>query len=65
MPIPPEERLTVTLRYLATGESYESLMYQFRIHKTTISKIIQEVCIAIYKVLQPIYMRFSSSKESG
>ena len=36
-------------------------MYQFRIHKTTISKIIQEVCIAIYKVLQLIYMRISSS----
>ena len=61
MPIPPEERLAITLLNLATGESYESLMYQYRIHKTTISKIIQEVYIAICKVLQPIYMRLSSS----
>ena len=27
-----------------------TLMYQYRIHKTIISKIIQEVCTAIYKV---------------
>ena len=42
-PIPAEERLAVTLRYLATGKIYKSLMYQFRIHRTTISQIIQEV----------------------
>ena len=36
-------------------------MYQFHIYKTTISKVIQEVCIAVYKVLQPIYIRFPSS----
>ena len=50
----------MTLRYLATGVSYESLMYQFRIRKITILKIIQKVCIAIYKVLQLIYMRLLS-----
>ena len=33
---PPDERLAVTLRYLATVRSYEPLMYQFRIHKITI-----------------------------
>ena len=35
-------------------------MYQFRIHKTTISQIVQEVCSAIYKVLQPDYMKLPS-----
>ena len=62
-PIPAEERLGITLQYLATGEIYESLMYQFKIHRTIISQIIQEVCNAIYKVLQPDYMNVPSSPQ--
>ena len=62
-PIPAAERLTITLRYLATGETFESLMYQFRIHKITISQIMQEVCSVIYKVLQPDYMKLPSSSQ--
>ena len=58
-PISAEERIAVTLRYLATGETYESLMYQFRIHRTTISQIIQ----GVYKVLQPDYMKLPSSPQ--
>lgn len=50
-PIHAEERLAVTLRFLAAGESYKSLMYQFGVHRKTIAKIIREVCKAIYKVL--------------
>ncbi|KAK4324874.1 hypothetical protein Pmani_004524 [Petrolisthes manimaculis] len=45
-----EERLTLTLRYLATGESYRSLSCQFRISHNLISRIIPTVCKAIYKV---------------
>ena len=62
-PIPAEERLAITLRYLATGEAYESVMYQFRIHRTTISQIIQEVCSVIYKVLSPDYMKLPFSPQ--
>ena len=62
-PTPAEERLAIKLQYLATGETYESLMYQFRIHRTNISEIIQEVCSAIYKVLQPDYMKLPSSPQ--
>ena len=40
IPISPEEKLALTLRFLATGESYESLMYQFRIHRRTIGKFV-------------------------
>ncbi|XP_050707453.1 uncharacterized protein LOC126992692 [Eriocheir sinensis] len=50
------ERLTLTLHYLATGESQASLACQFRISHNLISSIIPEVCRAIYQVLQPQYL---------
>ena len=37
--ISPAERLAVTLRYLATGETFSSLEKQFRISRTAISAI--------------------------
>ena len=40
IPIPVDEKLAVALRYQVTGESIESLMYQFHIHGTTISLFI-------------------------
>lgn len=55
--IPPQVRLLLTLRYLATGDSYRSLMYLFRIPANTICTIIPEVCDAIYKVLKDEYMK--------
>lgn len=50
--ISPQERLAVTLRFLATGDSYHSLMYLFRISKQSISKIVREVCTALISVLE-------------
>ncbi|KAG8227282.1 hypothetical protein J437_LFUL014536 [Ladona fulva] len=41
--ISPEKRLALTLRFLATGESYCSLMYSSRIHESMISKIVWKV----------------------
>ena len=55
-PIMPAERLTLTLRYLATGETYASLSFQFRISKRAISYIVQEVCSAISKNLMSTYL---------
>lgn len=43
----PGMRLAITLRYLATGDSYRSLAYSFRTAHNTISKIIPETCEAI------------------
>lgn len=50
--IPSNERLALTLRYLATGDSFASLSLVFRISKSSISHIIPEVCTAIIEVLQ-------------
>lgn len=41
--IGPSERLAVTLRFLAYGETFSSLEKQFRISRTAISYIVIEV----------------------
>nr|CAI5864823.1 unnamed protein product [Callosobruchus analis] len=50
--ISPRMRLAITLRFLATGDSYESLMYLFQVSYSTISLIVPEVCEAISSVLK-------------
>ncbi|XP_073436960.1 uncharacterized protein [Dendrobates tinctorius] len=55
-PISAEERLLITLRFLATGESYTSLHLQFRVGKSTISQIVRCTCAVIWQKLQPIVM---------
>nr|CAI5843684.1 unnamed protein product [Callosobruchus analis] len=50
--ISPRMRLAITLRFLATGDSYKSLMYLFQVSYSTISLIVPEVCEAISSVLK-------------
>jgi hypothetical protein len=50
--IPAKERLAVTLRFLATGESYFSLGELFKISPQLLSSLIPEVCQAIISKLQ-------------
>jgi len=52
--IPIQERFAITLRFLATGDSYTSLMYLFKVSKQLISRIVPEVCVAIIEALQEI-----------
>lgn len=49
--ISAKTKLEVTLRYLATGDSFKSLEFLFRVPKNTISKFIPETCEAIYNEL--------------
>ena len=46
-PISVGEKLALTIKYQATGESYTSLSCQFMVGRSTISKFLPEVCRAI------------------
>ena len=59
----PEQNLAVTRRYLATGETFESLMYQFRIHRSTISQFVPHVCDVIYRALKKDYLTLPSCED--
>ena len=54
--IKPEEMCCLALRYFASGESYRSLEYQFRNNKKAVSYIIEELEVAIIKILGNIYL---------
>lgn len=55
--ISAKDKLIITLRFLATGETYRSLMYSFRVSESTISLFVPEVCRAIYNVLKDDYLK--------
>lgn len=53
--ITPHERLTATLRFLATGRSYEDLKFSTVISPQALGQIIPETCDAIFNGLKDYY----------
>ena len=59
--IPADQRLMLTLRFLASGDSQVSLHYLFRMGKKTVSRIIAETTDAIQSTLMEDYMKTPST----
>ena len=56
VPISPEQRLAITLRYLATGDSQKSESFNFVVGRSTVSKIVRECCSALWQALAKTYI---------
>jgi hypothetical protein len=50
--IPPDKRLAITLKYLATGSSFYNLSGEFVVGESTVGMIVYETCTAIISVLE-------------
>lgn len=61
-PISPQERLILTLRFLASGDSQQSQSFAFRLGKTTVSNAIIETTHAIWVALSNIYLKCPTSE---
>lgn len=48
--ISAQEKLAITLRFLATGDSQQSINFSFKVGKATVNKIVSENCKVIYSV---------------
>ncbi|XP_011884125.1 PREDICTED: putative nuclease HARBI1 [Vollenhovia emeryi] len=55
--ISPEQRLAITLRYLATGDQMLSTALAYRVGESTAHMIVKETCSIIANVLMPIYVK--------
>ena len=56
-PVSPGVKLAVTLRHLATGDSYTTLQYAFRVASSTINKFVPVMCDAITRAYRDQVMR--------
>ena len=55
--IPPEVKLAITIRFLATGNYYQDISCNYRVHKSTICKFIPTVCEASYRRLKDKFLK--------
>ena len=53
--------LVLCFRFLATGETYTCLASHFRVGVTTVSRIVPEVCTAIWETMKEKYMSIPQS----
>lgn len=61
--LPPEQRLIITLRYLATGDQITSLALAYRIGVSTAHSVARETCEVIANVLSTEYLSLPTINE--
>ena len=62
-PLSPRLKLVVTLRHLASEDSYPKLQFAFRVARSTINKFVSEVCDAIIRTYRDEMMPCPTSPE--
>ncbi|XP_043475953.1 putative nuclease HARBI1 [Leptopilina heterotoma] len=62
-PLPTKLRLALVLNLLANGDSIRTTQNFFRVGRSTIYKILDEVCSVIWEELSPWYLRNRTSRE--
>ncbi|XP_054929960.1 uncharacterized protein [Dermacentor andersoni] len=61
--ISAHDRLAMTVRFLANGDTMRSLSFNFLTGRSTAGMIVRETCAALWEILQPIYVRFPQTAE--
>ncbi|XP_065060189.1 uncharacterized protein LOC135687536 [Rhopilema esculentum] len=63
-PLPPQLRMAVASRYLATGESQASLSFNYSIGRSTVCQILDEVPEKIWEALSPLSVAQPNTPEN-
>ena len=53
----PGERLAITLKRLATGDSPQSIAFAYRRGVSTIRETVYNTCEILWKVLMPMFLK--------
>ena len=59
--IQSDERLALTLRFLATSETFQSLSFQFRISLNAVSYIVKSCCKAVFERMASEFLKVPST----
>ena len=62
-PVSAGERLAVTICYLETGDSMQTISFSYRLGHSTVCSIIDDTCDAIWKALSPEYLRTPANSD--
>ena len=62
-PVSAGERLAVTIRYLVTGDSMQTISFSYRLGHSTVCGIIDDTCSAIWEALSPEYLRTPANSD--
>jgi hypothetical protein len=62
-PISPRERLSITLRFLATGDSFQTIAWSYRVGVSTVHSTVFETCEAILHFLSGTELKLPTTEK--